>query len=247
MTWSNRLRLLLGLILVVAVVGVLTMVHSQRKGETTSASATVEAVEYPVGTDYPGTVIEQFVVQGDGITAGAPIVRIQSNTLLETIRNGSPLTSNDVYDINADGTLTVKSTVTGIVEDLQVQQGGYAAGGNTIATIAATEGLYVEAEFALDPKDYARIEEGATVELELPSTERLDGTVTSFEVETVDGEAQAAVKIESDKLVFTGSEGLIAPGTPVVADMQLRHDDPLARAVASIKRVLNDVLDAVLR
>jgi len=247
MTWSNRLRLLLGLVLVVAVVGVLTMVHSQRKGETTSASASVEAVEYPVGTDYPGTVIEQFVMQGDGIAAGAPIVRIQSNTLLETIRNGSPLTSNDVYDINADGTLTVKSTVTGIVEDLHVQQGGYAGGGGTIATIAATEGLYVEAEFLLDPQDYARIEEGAAVELELPSAETLDGAVTSFEVETVDGEAQAMVKVESEQLLFTGSEGLIAPGTPVVADMQLRHDDPLARAVASIKRVLNDVLDAVLR
>lgn len=247
MTWTNRIRMFLGLIVIVAIVGALTMVLSHRKGETTSSSASVEAVSYPVGTDYPGSIIEQFVMQGDEVVAGTPIARIQSNTLLQASQNGVVIPSSDVYDIHDDGTLTVKSTVAGIVEQLNVQQGGYAGGGGTIATIASTEGLYVTAVFVLDPKDYARVEMGAAVDLELPSSEILSGEVTAIEVKTVDGDAQAQVKVEGAELVYSGKGSIIAPGTPVVAEMKLRNDDLLARASATVKRFLNDVLDAVIR
>ena len=51
MTWRNRFRMFFGLIFVVALVAALTLVMSQRKGETTSESASVVAEAYPVGTD----------------------------------------------------------------------------------------------------------------------------------------------------------------------------------------------------
>ena len=245
MTWRNRFRLLFGLVAIVAIVGALTVVLSQRKGETTSSSASVEAVGFPVGTDYAGSVIAQYVEPGDQVAVGDPIATIQSNTLYEQLSNGATIASSAVYDVAADGTLTIKSTVDGVVDDVLVQQGGYASGGATVAEISAIAPLHVSAEFVLDPKDFARLEEGAAVDLELPNGEIVEGTVDSFEVETEEGEAQAVVKITSDDLTFGSHGGLIAPGTPVEAEMKLRNDDVLASLIASVRDFGRDLKEVV--
>ena len=244
MTWANRARMLFGVLVIIAVVAALTIVFSQRKGETTSSSASVEALSYPVGTDYAGSVVEQLVEQGDVVAAGDPIATIQSNSLLHELDNDATIASSEVYDVHDDGTLTLKSTVAGTVDKLLVLQGGYAAAGTTIAEISASEPLFVSAEFVLDPKDFARVYEGAAVRLELPNSESITGTVDSFEVETVEGQARAVVKVTSKKLVFGGSGGLIAPGTPIVAEMKLRNDDLLARGVDSVRDFVSDLLAA---
>jgi multidrug resistance efflux pump len=244
MTWANRARLFFGLIVIVAIVGALTIVFSQRKGETLSSSATIEALSYPVGTDYAGSVVEQFVEAGDAVAVGDPIATVQSNALMKELDDGSTVASSEVYDVHDDGTLTVKSTVDGIVDEVLILQGGYASAGSTIAHISASTPLYVSAEYVLDPKDFARVYEGAKVSLELPNSEVITGKVDSFEVTTVDGHAQAVVKVTSKQLVFGESGGLIAPGTPVEAEMKLRNDDPLARGVASLQDFVADLLEA---
>lgn len=247
MTWANRFKMFFGLILVVAIVAALTIVFSQRKGETMSMTAAVESIEYPVGTDYPGSVISQSVKVGDEVAVGDPIATIQSNTLLEQLANGATIASTGTYDVFDDGTLTIKSTINGIVDEMLVQQGGYAAAGSTIARLSATDTLHVTAEYSLDPKDFARVEEGALVTLELPNSDRISGTVESFEVETIDGQARAVVRVVSDELSFGGHGGLIAPGTPVTAEMKLRNDDVLARMVGSVRDFASDLKDAILR
>jgi multidrug resistance efflux pump len=247
MTWANRFKMFFGLLMVVAIVAALTIVFSQRKGETTSATASIQAVEYPVGTDYPGSVIAQSVEAGDEVAIGDPIATIQSNTLLEQLGNGATIASTGTYDVFPDGTLTIKSTVNGIVDEVLVQQGGYAAGGSTVARLSATDPLHVTAEYVLDPKDFARVEEGAFVTLELPNTETIAGTVDSFEVETVDGQARAIVTISSTELTYGGHGGLVAPGTPISAEMKLRNDDVLARLVGSVRDFASDLKDAILR
>jgi multidrug resistance efflux pump len=245
MTWRNRLKLFVGLVAVVAVVGTLTLVFSTRKGETTSSSASIEAIAFPVGTDYPGSVTAQYVEEGDQVAVGDPIATIQSNTLYEQLADGATIASNAAYDVAADGTLTIKSTVEGIVDEVLVHQGGYAGAGTPVAEISATTPLHVSAEFVLDPKDFSRLEKGAKVDLELPNMESIEGVVDSYEVETVDGEAQAVVKITSDQLVYGENGGLIAPGTPVTAEMKLRNDDALAHVIASVKDFARDLKDAV--
>lgn len=244
MTWANRARLFLGVIVVILIVGALTIVFSQRKGETLSSSASIEALRYPVGTDYAGSVVEQFVEAGDTVAVGDPIATVQSNTLMKELDDGSTVASSEVYDVHDDGTLTIKSTVEGVVDEILILQGGYASAGSTIAEISASSPLYVSAEYVLDPKDFARVFEGARVSLELPNSEVIAGTVESFEVTTVDGEAQAVVRVTSEKLVFGGSGGLIAPGTPVEAEMKLRNDDPLARGIGSVRDFVSDLLEA---
>jgi multidrug resistance efflux pump len=244
MTWANRARMLFGMLVIIVTVAALTIVFSQRKGETTSTSAAIEAQSYPVGTDYAGSVVDQFVEQGDVVAAGDPIATIQSNTLKQDLGDGATIASSEVYDVHDDGTLTLKSTVAGTVDKLLVLQGGYAAAGSTVAEISASDPLFVSAEFVLDPKDFARVYQGAPVRLELPNSESIAGTVESFEVETVDGQAQAVVRVSSKKLVFGKSGGLIAPGTPIVAEMKLRNDDLLARGVDSVRDFVADLLAA---
>ena len=247
MTWANRFKMFFGLITVVVIVAALTIVFSQRKGETASATASIEAIEYPVGTDYPGSVISQPVKAGDEVVVGDPIATIQSNTLLEQLADGATVASTGTYDVFPDGTLTIKSTVNGIVDEVLVQQGGYAAAGSTIAQLSATDPLYVTAEYVLDPKDFARVEEGAVVAIELPNSEKIAGTVDSFEVDTVDGQARAIVKIMSTDLTYGSHGGLVAPGTPISAEMKLRNDDVLARLVGSVRDFASDLKDAILR
>ena len=247
MTWRNRFKMFFGLIAVVAIVGVLTIMFSQRKGEATSMSASIEAVTYPVGTDYAGTVVEQYVLVGDEIVAGDPIVTVQSNTLAQDLANGATIADNDVFTVSPDGTLTVKSTVNGVVASMDVQQGSYAASGSTIATLAATEGLYVEAQYILDPQDFGRVLEGAAVELELPNSDVISGTVAQVEVTTEEGQAISVVRVESEALVYGSNGGLVASGTPVVATMQLRNDDVLARLVDTVTSAISDVLQKILR
>jgi len=247
MTWANRFKMFFGLVLVVVIVGALTIVFSQRKGETTSMTASIEAIEYPVGTDYSGSVISQAVKVGDEVAVGDPIATIQSNTLLEQLGNGATIASTGTYDVFPDGTLTIKSTVNGIVDEILVPQGGYAAGGSTVARLSATDALHVSAEYALDPKDFARVEKGAMVTIELPNSEKITGTVDMFEVETVDGQARAIITVLSDELTFGSHGGLVAPGTPITAEMKLRNDDVLARMVASVRDFASDLKDAILR
>ncbi|MCU1416922.1 MAG: biotin attachment protein [Schumannella sp.] len=235
MTWRNRFRMFFGLIFVVVLVAGLTLVMSQRKGETTSESASVVAEAYPVGTDYPGAVVEQFVEEGDQVAVGDPIAKVQSNALMQDLDDGVDVATSDVYDVSSDGTLTVKSSVNGVIDSIDVRQGGYAAAGSTIATVWSTDKLYVEAEYLLDPTDYGRIEKGALVSVDLPDTQRVEGTVTSVDVTTNDGVAVTTVRVDSKSLISGDQDGLMAPGTPVVATLQLRNDDALARLIADVK------------
>ena len=247
MTWKNRFKMLFGVVIIVALVGVLTIMFSIRKGETTSVSASVQAVTYPVGTDYAGTVVAQPALVGDTVAAGDPIVTVQSNTLLQALQNGATIPNSDVFTIQSDGTITVKSTVNGVVEKMDVQQGAFAASGSTIATIAATDKLYVEAKFTLDPKDFGRVQKGAQVQIKLPNEDVVTGSVAQVDVTTVNGKAVSVVKVDSPKLVYGQHEGLIAPGTPVVATMKLRNDDVLARLVESVTGAIGDVVKLILR
>jgi multidrug resistance efflux pump len=240
MTWVNRVRLAIGLVLVLALGAVLTVAFSQRRGEAESSTASILAVEYPVGTDYAGAVVDQFVWAGDSVRVGDPIVTMQSNDLLQDLGMGIPLADSEVFDLHDDGTLTIKSTVDGVIRDMDVQQGGYASVGSTIGTILATDTLFAEAEFVLDPKDYARIEPGALVSMLLPNGAEIEGEVSEVEVTTADGQAVSTVRFDSPQLQFESEGCLVTPGTPITATMELRNDDPLATVIDQARRAVGD-------
>lgn len=241
MTWSTRFRLFFGMILVVVLVGALTIALSHRKGEVDASSASIDAVSYPVGTDYAGAVVEQFVERGDTVRAGDPIATIQSNDLVRDLSDDIAVSSNEVFTVNPDGTLTVTSPVDGVVLSVDVLKGAYAAAGSAVATIASIDSLFVNAEFRLAPTDYARVVEGATVIVTLADGAVLEGVVGPVEATTLEGEAIATVDVLIEQSQFAAQEEFVSPGTPVSAVMSLRNEDVLADFTGMVRTLISDV------
>jgi multidrug resistance efflux pump len=241
MTWRNRFRLFLGLIVVVGIVLGFTLILSQRETEVDSRSATVKAVTYSIGSDYAGTVITQNVNQGDTVKARQPLLTIQSATLAAALANRIKVPSSTAYTVSSTGTLTLVATEPGIVSKIGAHVGGFVSAGSQLATIDRTGSLYVLANFRVDPYDFSRILKGAKVDLILPNQQQLSGTVSKITVTTNGGNADASIEVRSAQLVRGTHDGLIVPGTPISATLHLRPDGPLGGLKESFVSLLEKI------
>lgn len=226
MTWANRARLLMGLVVVIAITGAATIVFNQRQTQSTSITATIEAESHSVGTEYGGLVTQQFVEVGDVVAQGQPLFTVQSLQLERDLTLGTVSASRE--GISSDGTITVTASIDGTVSALTVTEGAFAPAGSVLATIDRDGTLYVEAVFQLSARDFARIEDDAQVEILLPDRRVLYGTVERITVETFNGHAQATLRVTSPDMIAGDSNGLVRPGTPLTAILHLRDDGPLA-------------------
>ncbi len=241
MTWANRLRLLGGFLVVLVIVAGSTLVLNQREGQAASRSAAIEAVSYSVGSDYAGTVIDQYVAEGETVEKGDRLLAIQSATLLGALDSDKGVPESTAYTVTPEGVLTLIATEPGIVSNIEAQVGGFVGAGEALATVDRSGSLFVTADFELDPYNFARIDEGARVEIVLPDHSRVEGTVSTVRVDTVDGQADAEVEVVSEELATSTQGGLIAPGTPVTAIMHLRDEGPLAGLKSSVFQLLEQV------
>jgi len=241
MTWTARIKLALGLVVVLAVVAGATLVFTQRQAQVTSTSATIQAQEYGVGTDYSGTVTGQSVDVGDTVRAGDPLFEVQSLSLLQDIGRGLVTYDTDSYSVAADGTMTFRSTVDGTVASVTAKEGSFVQAGADLAVIDKVDSLTVQADFLLTPRDYERIEDGAEVDLLLPDQKTLRGVVETVAVVTKDGNAETSIRVASDGLVQGDRNGLVTPGTPVEATLHLRDDGILAGPVDQAHQFLRQI------
>jgi multidrug resistance efflux pump len=229
MTWTNRLRLFGGILGVLLVVAVLTLIFNQRQTKATSLTATVAADTYEVGAAYGGTVIKQYVKDGDVVAKGDKLFTINSVPLQQDLANGLDLQNSDAYNVDKKaGTLTYKATVAGQVTDLQAKLGNSLGTGSPFAQISVVDSQYVDAKFVLSPRDYARIVKGAHVDIVLPNNQIISGTVSTIEVSTDQGKALTDVRVDSKTLATADLANVNQPGTPVTATVQLQDNGPLA-------------------
>jgi multidrug resistance efflux pump len=229
MTWINRIRLLTGLLGVFALVAVLTLVFNQRETRAASLSATVSADTYIVGAAYGGTVIKQYVKDGDTVDTGQKLFTILSVGLQQDLANGLQIQSSKAYDVDTEkGTLTYKATVAGRVTELQARMGNALANNEPFAKITVLDSQFVDAHYLLTPRDYERVSEGAPASIRLPNNRSIDGSVSTIEVATDNGQARTRIRIDSPDLIRQDLGDLTKPGTPVVATVRLRDDGPLA-------------------
>jgi multidrug resistance efflux pump len=228
MTWQSRLKLTVGLIGVLVLVAGLTLVFNQRQAQATSRSAAIEAERFPVGTDYGGTVLERLVNDNERVVAGQALFTLQSATLQADLAEGLIKANTIAYSVTTDGVITLTAAVTGTVSDITTERGSFVQAGQVLATVDREGSLYVSAEYVLSSRDYARIEEGADVDILLPNQRMVRGTVESLDVETQLGQARTLVRVASDGLSDGSDNGLVARGTPVTARLLLRDDGILA-------------------
>ena len=229
MTWTNRLRLLGGVFGVILIVAVLTLIFNQRQTKVASVTATVAADTYQVGSAYGGTVIKQFVKDGQVVKAGDKLFTVASVNLQQDVSNGLEIESTDAYEVDAKaGTVTYKATVAGQVSDLQAKLGNAVANGSAFAKISVVGSQYVEARYLLSPRDYERVEKGGRASILLPDNRTIEGTVSTTEVATENGQALTDVRVDSEQLKDPDLERLTQAGTPLVVTLELRNDGWLA-------------------
>jgi multidrug resistance efflux pump len=232
MTWSNRLRLYGGLILVIAVVAALTLVFNQRRSQALSLTGHVVADQVTVGAQFGGVVVTQHVADGDTVKKGQDLFTVVVPRTVGSageVVDAVAATSNDAYVVDSDSsTVTYRALTAGKLADVGVAQGGFVQSGSPLATITAVGSEYVVAKFRLSPRDYERVTAGARVDLLLPDNSTVQGKVGEVSVTTEGGQALTDVTISSDELRDPSRARLAVPGTPVSATLSLRDDGPLA-------------------
>lgn len=229
MTWGNRLRLLVGILTVLIVCGVLTLVVNQRERQAFSSNATIAAVQFQVGSDYGGIMVDQFVDPGASVAEGDRLFTVSSFALQKDLANGLDPVSTEAYEVDArTGLVTYLASADGTLEDFDARQGGYVAGGGTVAVITQDDTAFVKAQFRLQPVDYARIRVGGRADVELPNREVLDGNVSAISVETADGIAYATVQVDVPQLRSDDYAAFSQPGSPVAVTLTLHDEGILA-------------------
>lgn len=232
MTWENRLRLTLGVLGVVVVVAVLTLVFNQRQNQITSYTGTVVADVYTVGADYAGTVVKQDVQDGDSVTKGQELFVVRSLQLKEAVATGTKVGDTSAYTVDKKlGTITYYAVVNGTITDLNARLGNSIAGGS-LATIASDD-RYVEADFRLFPRDYARVHENSQARIRLADDSEIMGLVTQATSTTGGDGTVSTLRIESGSLA--GVDAVLRnPGAPVSVTVELDQSGPLAGVTDSL-------------
>lgn len=245
MTWGARIRLTVGVIFVLALVAALTLVFTQRQSSADSTAATIMAEEYPVGTDFGGTITSEWVKVGQKVQAGQAMFAVESKTLQNEIATHQ-LRGVAAQGIGANGQTVVTAPVAGTVQDLSYSQGAYAPAGTVLTSVDKAGSLFVSASFTVAPLDYARIRQGAQVDIVMPDHTSYTGTVGEITVTTpgsqgqagspasgssqppTSSQAQTTLKITVPGLVQGADGGLVTPGTPVQATVHLKNQGILA-------------------
>ncbi|MBI5160749.1 MAG: HlyD family efflux transporter periplasmic adaptor subunit [Micrococcales bacterium] len=242
MTWASRMKLTVGVIVVVALVAIFTVVFTQRQSEVVSSSASIQAQRYEVGTEYSGDVIKQNVRVGDAVKAGDTLFEVRSSTVAEALSTDpARFASSGSYTVSPDGTMSFVATGDGTVSKVGAQVGTFVPNGTVLATIDRAGSLFVESDYRLTPRDYERIERGARVGLMLPDRTTIPGTVDRVTVQTVNGVARTRIRVVSDRLREGARGGLIAPGTPIEATLSLRQDGIFAGAQDAVLAFLKKI------
>jgi multidrug efflux pump subunit AcrA (membrane-fusion protein) len=240
MTWRKRFGLFGGLIFVIVLAVGLTMYVNHNNGQVAGQSASLAAQDYPVGTDYSGTITKQYVDVGDEVKAGQPLFDLQSPTLVRDLAQKLITEQSVNHTIKNGDTIVITAANDGQVDSIAFTEGAFVAANSTIATVQQAGTMYVEADFQLSAKDYARIPPNASMSIVLPNDEAITLKVGQIQVRTDNGVARTEVRAYSKELA--SRSGLFAVGTPVQSTLYLKNDGFITDATNKVTGLLG--LDA---
>ncbi|GAA1993752.1 hypothetical protein GCM10009718_34370 [Isoptericola halotolerans] len=241
MTWTTRLRLAVGVVVVLALCAALTLVLNRRMSQVTAAQATIVAEEVAVGADYAGTIVESHVEPGDDVEQGDPLFTMRSLLLAHDLSIGVVSRKAASYEISRDGQMTVVSPVDGVVSSILSTPGGFVQSGQVVASLYRQGSTTVDARLLLDPADFARIRQGAYVRITLPDQSEVPGEVVSIAVSSTRNMAEAQVVVSSATLDQQAGAGLAQPGTPVVASVELHDSGAMSDVDLAFQRFLQRI------
>lgn len=226
MTWFNRAKLLLGLLLVVALAGAALVRMDTSRATAQSRTAEVDAETYTVGTPYGGTVVGTPAEVGTEVAAGDPLFVVSSPDLDRALADGLAADLVAAGDVDAEGRFVVRAPKDGVVVATDVTQGSFVQAYAQIATVEIAGSAFVVAQLEMTPSEYGRLADGAAVDVELPDGTTVAGTLRDVSVTTSDsGASRVELEVTSPGLTqLAESDRLVTTGTPVTAHVALRND-----------------------
>lgn len=220
MTFGSRLRLIIGIIFVVAIVAALAFYLTSIMSVAKSTKAELDAASISIGTDYPGLIVKQNVEEGDKVTKGQVLFEIQSTQLNEVLTNGTVLASSLPFTVDPKTNyIQLKASDDGVVDKINYRAGSYAPAGGIVASVYTVKSLYVTAHFRLSPPDYARIDKTSKIDLRMPDNTTKQATIFSISLVRNGDSVDTVVKARLKNTDITDFR--FSVGTPVEATMQL--------------------------
>jgi len=147
---------------------------------------------------------------------------VESAALERDLAQGLVTKENLTHEVKGENTLVITATNAGQVDSIAYASGAFVPANSTIATVQQAGTMYVEADFLLSAKDYARIPAQADIDITLPNNQEITAQVSQIKVSTENGEARTIIRAYSDELA--NGTGLFAVGTPVQATLHLTND-----------------------
>lgn len=246
MTWSNRLRLLGGLLTMVVVVAAATFHLNDTQARVESSTAQVAAQSYTIGTPYAGLVVQQLVEIGSTVSDGDPLFLIDSANLQRDLAQGVVPPRTVEQDIDPEGYLIVRATGDGTVTALEGEFGTFVRESTEMATVQRADSTYVQAEYTLTPHQYARIGESPQATVILPDGREIIGDVADITVVDLDGESRVVVDVYCEEFrTAEADDRLVSTGAPVVARLHLDNDGVVTELASTVKGFVGNATDFV--
>lgn len=218
MTWKTRIKLMLGVVAVFAMVAGLSLRLDAEVRTVHAVEGSLAAQEYEVGTDYSGVLVDQYVKPGDVVSPGDPLFALKSNRLRRDLASGLIQTADSTYEIRDESTLMFVATAPGTVQAVEYLEGAYVPANTVIATVEVADSLYVTADFRLRPAEYALIRDTNTMTVTLPNGTTVAADITDVSVAADGTIAHATVRAQAVDLT---DEALFGAGTPVSSTIVL--------------------------
>lgn len=236
MSFINRIRLLVGLLMVGTVVFGLFVYVNYAMSNITSRSAELESDQYMVSVNYGGTVEKQYVNVGDTVKADDPLFEIRSPSLRAELDAKRTTKKDLLYTLTDEGNILLKAANSGVVRSVEVTEGSYVPDNAHLATLTVAGTEYVVAKYSLNAPDYARIRRDYPITVTLPDNSRLPAKV--FDINLVkDGDTVlTVVKARLDKRANIPST--FSSGTPVQTTWELEYNNTYKSIADWVKSTL---------
>lgn len=218
MNFRTLLALILGMALVVGIAGLGLLQAFDRAHTLRADEATIESDQVVVGTAFSGSVSDISVAPGDRVAPGDELFRLQSPTLQQA-RETSRFNPDGVgYRMVGDDTIVYEATGAGTVGSLPYGAGSFVPANTQITTINLNDSLRVRADLSLDAADYGRMPMGSTVEITLPTRQKILTKIYEVSFEDSSEGSTAVVRARGEELSEVSS---LLNGSPVVAEVRL--------------------------
>ncbi len=214
----TRLKYLFGALLVLAGVGALALNLNQRISTVQDVSATVKSRQYTVGSSYSGVIVHENVQVGDTVQRGDRMFVVKSEQLGRDVAHHAVHPKKAPFDIRHGDELVVHATAPGKVVAVPHVKGAFVGVDAMLARVQVRGSSYVQADFHLSAKEYARIRHVRRVTVTLPNQRSFPATIAKISVRTKGRTADTRLRATTSELT---NRGLFATGTPVQVHARL--------------------------